>query len=113
MVLLCALKEGSALGHGGPFYVTQNQTALENFYLDIIGTYELKRLDLDIEESNQDKTQNEIKLQYCDSFVFHPELQKLRCTHWMIFKESISITRVQGSPQRTVHLLVNKHYVAL
>ena len=39
---------------------TQNQTALENFYLDIIGTYELKRLDLDIEESNQDKTQNQI-----------------------------------------------------
>ena len=43
-----------------PWVVTQNQKALENFYLDIIGTYELKRLDLDIEESNQDKYQNTI-----------------------------------------------------
>ena len=41
-----------------PWVVTQNQTALENFYLDIIGTYELKRMDLDIEESNQDQDQN-------------------------------------------------------
>ncbi len=41
-----------------PWVVTQNQTALENFYLDVIGTYELKRMDLDIEESNQDEDQN-------------------------------------------------------
>ncbi len=41
-----------------PWVVTQNQTALENFYLDVIGTYELKRMDLDIEESNQDHDQN-------------------------------------------------------
>lgn len=41
-----------------PWVVTQSQSALENFYLDIIGTYELKRMDLDIEESNQDQDQN-------------------------------------------------------
>lgn len=41
-----------------PWVVTQNQKALENFYLDVIGTYELKRMDLDIEESNQDEDQN-------------------------------------------------------
>ncbi len=41
-----------------PWVVTQNQKALENFYLDVIGTYELKRMDLDIEESNQDQDQN-------------------------------------------------------
>lgn len=54
-----AISVGGQVG-AAPWVVTQNQTALENFYLDIIGTYELKRLDLDIEESNQDKTQNEI-----------------------------------------------------
>ena len=32
---------------------------LEKFYLDIIETYDVKRLDLDIEESNQDKAQNQ------------------------------------------------------
>ena len=32
---------------------------LEKFYLDIIDTYKIKRLDLDIEESNQDQTQNQ------------------------------------------------------
>lgn len=41
-----------------PWVVTQNQNALENFYREIIQTYELKRLDLDIEESNQDHDQN-------------------------------------------------------
>jgi chitinase len=41
-----------------PWVVTQNQKALENFYLDVIETYELKRMDLDIEESNQDQDQN-------------------------------------------------------
>lgn len=54
-----AISVGGQVG-AAPWVVTQNQKALENFYLDIIGTYELKRLDLDIEESNQDKTQNEI-----------------------------------------------------
>ena len=54
-----AISVGGQVG-AAPWVVTQNQTALENFYLDIIGTYELKRLDLDIEESNQDKTQNQI-----------------------------------------------------
>ncbi len=52
-----AISVGGQVGKA-PWVVTQNQTALENFYIDIIGTYELKRLDLDIEESNQDKDQN-------------------------------------------------------
>ena len=52
-----AISIGGQIGDA-PWVVTQNQTALENFYLDIIGTYELKRLDLDIEESNQDQSQN-------------------------------------------------------
>ena len=52
-----AISVGGQVGKA-PWVVTQNQTALENFYLDIIGTYELKRLDLDIEESNQDYNQN-------------------------------------------------------
>lgn len=52
-----AISVGGQVG-AAPWVVTQNQTALENFYLDIIGTYELKRLDLDIEESNQDYEQN-------------------------------------------------------
>lgn len=52
-----AISVGGQIGDA-PWVVTQNQTALENFYLDIIGTYELKRLDLDIEESNQDQDQN-------------------------------------------------------
>lgn len=54
-----AISVGGQVG-AAPWVVTQNQTALENFYLDIIGTYELKRLDLDIEESNQDYNQNVI-----------------------------------------------------
>ena len=54
-----AISVGGQVG-AAPWVVTQNQTALENFYLDIIGTYELKRLDLDIEESNQDYNQNKI-----------------------------------------------------
>lgn len=52
-----AISIGGQLGDA-PWVVTQSQSALENFYLDIIGTYELKRLDLDIEESNQDHSQN-------------------------------------------------------
>lgn len=41
-----------------PWKVTQNVTSLENMYLDIINTYKIKRLDLDIEESNQDADHN-------------------------------------------------------
>ena len=33
---------------------------LEKFYNEVIETYSLKRMDLDIEESNQDKTQNQV-----------------------------------------------------
>ena len=46
-----------------PWVVTQNVNALQNFYLDIVGTYELKRLDLDIEMSNQDEDQNIVNAQ--------------------------------------------------
>ena len=41
-----------------PWVVSQNQNALENFYKEVISTYSLKRMDLDIEESNQDQDQN-------------------------------------------------------
>lgn len=41
-----------------PWVVTQNVDKLESFYIDIINTYGIKRLDLDIEESNQDYSQN-------------------------------------------------------
>lgn len=54
-----AISIGGQLGDA-PWVVTQNQTALENFYNDIIGTYELKRLDLDIEMDNQSYDQNKI-----------------------------------------------------
>ena len=52
-----AISIGGQLG-AAPWAVTQNQSALEKFYLDIIKTYSLKRMDLDIEESNQDHSQN-------------------------------------------------------
>ena len=52
-----AISIGGQLGDA-PWVVTQNQNALENFYNDIIETYDLKRLDLDIEMSNQDYNQN-------------------------------------------------------
>lgn len=48
---------GGQLGDAA-WVITQNQNALENFYNDIIETYSLKRMDLDIEESNQDYDQN-------------------------------------------------------
>lgn len=48
---------GGQLGDA-PWVVTQSQTTLETFYKDIIETYNLKRLDLDIEESNQNAYQN-------------------------------------------------------
>ena len=52
-----AISIGGQLGKA-PWAVTQNQTALETFYKDVIDTYSLKRMDLDIEESNQDHAQN-------------------------------------------------------
>lgn len=52
-----AISIGGQLGDA-PWVVTQNQNALENFYIDVIDTYDLKRMDLDIEESNQDYGQN-------------------------------------------------------
>ena len=52
-----AISIGGQLGDA-PWKVTQNQSNLEKFYLDVIETYELKRMDLDIEESNQDAGQN-------------------------------------------------------
>lgn len=41
-----------------PWIVTKNVDKLEEMYLDIINTYSLKRLDLDIEESNQEEQGN-------------------------------------------------------
>lgn len=52
-----AISIGGQVGDA-PWVVSQNQNALENFYKEIISTYSLKRLDLDIEESNQDQDQN-------------------------------------------------------
>lgn len=48
---------GGQLGDA-PWIVTQNTDKLENFYQEIIDTYGLKRLDLDIEESNQTESAN-------------------------------------------------------
>ena len=48
---------GGQLGDA-PWIVTQNIDKLENFYMDVINTYNLKRLDLDIEESNQTESAN-------------------------------------------------------
>lgn len=52
-----AISIGGQLG-AAPWVVTQNQTMLEKFYNEVIETYSLKRMDLDIEESNQDYSQN-------------------------------------------------------
>ena len=52
-----AISIGGQLG-AAPWVVTQNQSALEKFYNEVIETYSLKRMDLDIEESNQDHSQN-------------------------------------------------------
>lgn len=43
-----------------PWVVSGDQSKLEEFYKDVIKTYSLKRMDLDIEESNQDQDQNMI-----------------------------------------------------
>lgn len=48
---------GGQLGDA-PWVVTQNVEKLKNFYQEIIDTYALKRLDLDIEESNQGEIEN-------------------------------------------------------
>ena len=52
-----AISIGGQLGNA-PWVVTQNQAMLEKFYNEVIDKYSIKRLDLDIEESNQDHTQN-------------------------------------------------------
>lgn len=41
-----------------PWVVSKDASKLEEFYKDVIKTYDLKRMDLDIEESNQDQDQN-------------------------------------------------------
>ncbi len=41
-----------------PWVVSGNKDRLVEFYRDVIGSYKVKRLDLDIEESNQDQNQN-------------------------------------------------------
>lgn len=46
-----------------PWVISQDVQKLTNMYLDIINTYNLKRMDLDIEESNQDSHQNIINAQ--------------------------------------------------
>lgn len=48
---------GGQLG-AAPWVVTQNEDKLFNFYKEIVDLYKVKRLDLDIEESNQDQSQN-------------------------------------------------------
>lgn len=48
---------GGQLG-AAPWVVTQNEDKLFNFYKEIVEIYNVKRLDLDIEESNQDQSQN-------------------------------------------------------
>lgn len=48
---------GGQLGKS-PWTVTQNQDDLYNMYMEVIDAYDLKRIDLDIEESNQDYDNN-------------------------------------------------------
>ncbi len=48
---------GGQLG-AAPWIVTTDVDKLTNFYLDVINTYNLKRMDLDIEESNQTHANN-------------------------------------------------------
>lgn len=48
---------GGQLGKA-PWVVTNDVDALEQFYLDIINTYKIMRLDLDIEENNQGESAN-------------------------------------------------------
>ena len=53
-----------AISFGGqygkaPWVVTQNVEKLKNMYVDVINKYDLKRIDLDIEESNQGEAENQ------------------------------------------------------
>ena len=50
---------GGQLGKA-PWVVSNNETKLYEMYKDIVETYHLDRLDLDIEESNQGETENQI-----------------------------------------------------
>ena len=48
---------GGQIGNA-PWKVTQSEDKLEEFYNDIVSTYNITRLDLDIEENNQDYDHN-------------------------------------------------------
>ena len=50
---------GGQLGYA-PWVYSDDVNALRDMYLDIIKTYDLERIDLDIEEANQDYAQNVI-----------------------------------------------------
>ncbi len=50
---------GGQLGHA-PWVVSNSEQKLYEMYKDIIKTYDITRLDLDIEESNQGETENQI-----------------------------------------------------
>ena len=52
-----------AISFGGqygkaPWVVTQNEEKLKDMYVDVINKYDCKRIDLDIEESNQGEAEN-------------------------------------------------------
>ncbi len=57
MGALYTISIGGQLGDA-PWIVTTDVDKLEAFYLDVIETYNVKRLDLDIEESNQTQSNN-------------------------------------------------------
>ena len=57
MGAMYTISVGGQLGEA-PWIVTTNVDKLEAFYLEIIDLYDLKRLDLDIEESNQEESGN-------------------------------------------------------
>lgn len=46
-----------------PWVVSQNVEKLKNMYVDVINTYDCKRIDLDIEETNQGENENRINAQ--------------------------------------------------
>lgn len=57
MGAMYTISVGGQLGDA-PWIVTNNVDKLENFYNEIIDLYDIKRLDLDIEESNQVQSGN-------------------------------------------------------
>jgi len=57
MGAMYTISVGGQLG-AAPWIVTTNVDKLTEFYLDIINVYNIKRLDLDIEESNQTESNN-------------------------------------------------------